>query len=1214
MHGIYRLSFTGRATVEFEWGTATLRNEAYDAATNTTMADVDYPDPDGYALLIRFTGTTGGVKNVKLMRPLFPGSSESYPSTTLFTDQFKTALAPFSTLRFMDFTATNWNKQETWSGRVLPDAASFHRLPANYGWQGRGAAWEYVIALANETHKDAWICIPAQVDDDYVLQLARLFRDGNSSAGWPALDPDLKLYIEYSNEVWNWGFDQTTYNDQQATAEIAAGDPFDYNYDGEDWAAAWRRITRKIADASLIFRSVFGDEQMMTRIRPVFEWQSVYKATGQDPLKYLEEAYIPLRVPGWSVRDLLYGGGGSAYYSPNNDSDSLTLDNFWSSEAMDTYHWGKDGPDEENPGRQVYNAQVCHTFGLARVAYEGGPSLDNTGHSEAVKAQAVLDPRMRTAVVDHHSAWSRWGGDLLIYYTLTHNYQWGFTEDVLGLDTPKMQAIGDLLAAPSREAPTLGALVPGTVDGNAFDVGFLAWDEPGTGTRAVEDGRWYSYLFNFPADGLYELSASVSDPSGDLVFIVDGVEVARETLPATGPATVTHVIDLPGGLHSVRVRARGGPFVLNTVAAQPSDVTDTEPPTAPTNLAGRRMSSTRVELTWTASTDDVAVSGYRVYRDRAQIAMVSGPAYTDLVAPATATCAYYVVAVDVGGNTSPPSETVEVLPDATTPPTVGAQRVAGIATTAARLEASVNPHGWDTTVYFEYGTTAAYDATTAVQSLGAPTTPVTASADLAGLVCNTVYHFRAVATSAGGEARGPDATFRTAATGCCTLQFASATFSVSEGGGALIAVKRTGSLAGRVTVAYSTSPGTAQAEVDYRSRSGVLTFAGGQARASFTLPTINDTLDEENETLQLALSDPQGGAQLGTPATATLTIVDNDAGGALRFSAAALSVGEATPSAVIVVTRTGGVASGVTVDYATSDGTASAGSDYSGSSGTLIFAASETRKRFTVPIQNDLVVEGDETLAVTLSNPTGGATLGTPATTTLTIVDNEGDVQLAAASYTVNEGRTRLVTVRRSRPADAGVTVNYATRSGSAVAPDDYTETTGTLTFGAAVAVVTFAVSTAQDTLAEGNETFDVEISSPQGARLGARVSAPVTIADNDAAGVLRFSAAAYRVGEAGGTATITVIRANGAASGVTVDYTTTGGTATSGDDYAAASGTLTFAAGQTSATFAVPIVDDAAHEGNETVTLTLTNPTGQARLGLQKTATLTIVDDDPAD
>ncbi|HEX2950806.1 MAG TPA: carbohydrate-binding protein [Armatimonadota bacterium] len=111
--------------------------------------------------------------------------------------------------------------------------------------------------------------------------------------------------------------------------------------------------------------------------------------------------------------------------------------------------------------------------------------------------------------------------------------------------------------------------------------------------------------------------------------------------------------------------------------------------------------------------------------------------------------------------------------------------------------------------------------------------------------------------------------------------------------------------------------------------------------------------------------------------------------------------------------------------------------------------------------------------------------------------------------------------------------------------------------------------------------------------------------------GALQFSAAAYSVNENGSSVSITVSRVNGSEGSVTVNYATTNGTATAGADYSTTNGTLTFAAGVTSQTFSVPIIDDQSVEGNETVNLTLSNPTGGATLGSPVSAVLTIADND---
>jgi len=122
-----------------------------------------------------------------------------------------------------------------------------------------------------------------------------------------------------------------------------------------------------------------------------------------------------------------------------------------------------------------------------------------------------------------------------------------------------------------------------------------------------------------------------------------------------------------------------------------------------------------------------------------------------------------------------------------------------------------------------------------------------------------------------------------------------------------------------------------------------------------------------------------------------LTILDNDV--VLRrvqFNLAAYSVNESDGTATIVVTRTRGLLhSAVTVDFATSDGTATADSDYGATSGTVSFAPGQISTFFTVPILEDGLIEGNETVYLTLSNQTGGARLGPRSTAVLTIVDNE---------------------------------------------------------------------------------------------------------------------------------------------------------------------------------------------------------------------------------
>ncbi len=223
------------------------------------------------------------------------------------------------------------------------------------------------------------------------------------------------------------------------------------------------------------------------------------------------------------------------------------------------------------------------------------------------------------------------------------------------------------------------------------------------------------------------------------------------------------------------------------------------------------------------------------------------------------------------------------------------------------------------------------------------------------------------------------------------VQFLVAGFTVDEGGGtATIIVTRSGGSGGAFTVDYATGGGTAQAGVDYTPASGTLSFGLGETTRTFTIPILDDTLGEANETVFLSLSNPVGAAALGTPSAAVLTILDDDQPGALQFSMADYVVDEAAGTATITVVRDSGGGL-VTVNFTTADGTAQAGVDYTPTSGTLTFANGQTVATFTIPILLDSPVEADETILLSLRTPTGGASLGSPSSAVLTIRNDTAD-------------------------------------------------------------------------------------------------------------------------------------------------------------------------------------------------------------------------------
>lgn len=224
------------------------------------------------------------------------------------------------------------------------------------------------------------------------------------------------------------------------------------------------------------------------------------------------------------------------------------------------------------------------------------------------------------------------------------------------------------------------------------------------------------------------------------------------------------------------------------------------------------------------------------------------------------------------------------------------------------------------------------------------------------------------ATDAAGNTSEFSSCFMSGATG--RLQFSSSSYAVNENGGAAtVTVNRTLGSTGTVTIDYATSNGTATAGADYAATSGTLTFANGETSKTFTIPILEDALNEASETFNINLSNPTGGAMLGTPSASIVTISDNDPFPSASINDITVNEGDAgLTNAAFTVTLSAASGRIVSFDYSTADGTATSGTDYQAVSGTLTFNAGETSKTITVPITGDTNGEADETFLVNLNN------------------------------------------------------------------------------------------------------------------------------------------------------------------------------------------------------------------------------------------------------
>jgi hypothetical protein len=463
-----------------------------------------------------------------------------------------------------------------------------------------------------------------------------------------------------------------------------------------------------------------------------------------------------------------------------------------------------------------------------------------------------------------------------------------------------------------------------------------------------------------------------------------------------------------------------------------------------------------------------------------------------------------------------------------------------------------------------------------------------------------------------------------------TFAFSAPAYSVQEddaSGHATVTVNRSGATNIPATVNYATSDGTATvAGSDYTPAAGSLNFAAGETSKTFAVDITNDGAAEANETVNLTLT---SGAT--TVDTSLLSIVDNDnAKPSVQLASPVYGVDEADGTASVTVTLSHAVDADVTVNYATADGSAVAGSDYTDTHGTLGFTGNlnnggpgtgETSKTVQIPIIQDPDAEDPETLTFTLSNALPGASsvLGAPAAATVTIADDDppGLIDFKSLHYDVDETDGQAtVTVERLGGVGGAVSIDYQTSDGSATAGSDYTSASGTLNWAAGdSADKTFTVPVTWDGRAEGTESISLTLSNPGGgADQGPSSAAVIGIGDDGASGPIALVSNAYRIGEADGLVTIIAKRSGGSLGGpVSVDYATSDGTATAGSDYGAAAGTLTFGPGETSKSFTVPVKSDSVHEGDEALQVVLSNAAGGASLGSPAGATVTIADDDAA-
>lgn len=323
----------------------------------------------------------------------------------------------------------------------------------------------------------------------------------------------------------------------------------------------------------------------------------------------------------------------------------------------------------------------------------------------------------------------------------------------------------------------------------------------------------------------------------------------------------------------------------------------------------------------------------------------------------------------------------------------------------------------------------------------------------------------------------------------------------------------------------------------------------------------------------------------------------------------------------IKLVRAGNVGTAFTVNFSTMDGTAVAGTDFTGQSNVPVgFAASDTNKTVNVAIARRTGFQGGRQFGVALSSPTGNVSLSATSTATVGIIEVDPappSVGFSAASFPVNEDAGQVtVMLTRTGDAAAAFTVNFSTTDGTALAGTDFTGQANTaVSFAANDTSKTVNVAVAHRAGFQGSRAFNVVLSSPTGAILDAQSSAAVAIAEVDPQPpTLVFSEATYTVAEnaAGGTVPIVINRSGATTDAGSVTFSTQDDTAIAGTDYTAQTGVqVDFAANETTKAVNVAVIDRAGFQATRHFKVVITNPTNGGVLGATTTATVTITDKD---
>lgn len=484
--GRYTFTATGRGTVGASG--ASVISQSYNAATNVTTAIIERTN-NTVDMNVGMSNTTGPIRDIKIMRPGYAGSN------ALFTNEFKTALAPFSVIRFMDWMNTNVDltpyKMNARAAVVgANNTLEWSERPSYNSplWLSEfGVPIEAIVQLANETGKTAWINISNYASDDYKTKLA----------AYLAANLETPLIVEYSNEPWNYapGFGQYGQIKDAALAHVAAGrTPRLDNPPADPHYLTQRYVLMQLIDLSAKFRAagvqnvkfVFGSQIGQTSLySDALNWAA---RTYPQPVNY----YIDM------LAGAPYYGGSGATTAELVDSIQTGLD--------DKTTWKFKNSSELLMNKEPLMYSVAQAYGLDYVNYEAGLDISSdTNRQQHIGVN--YDPRMKDITLAHTANAIANGSSLWMQFTLTGAYgkhHWGLTDDAKVLTNPRYAGVLQAVNTDPRRfeigligngywgvAPASAVLGPGT-----GLTGVYRWSEGGVpkSLTRVDKLMQFSYI------------------------------------------------------------------------------------------------------------------------------------------------------------------------------------------------------------------------------------------------------------------------------------------------------------------------------------------------------------------------------------------------------------------------------------------------------------------------------------------------------------------------------------------------------------------------------------------------------------------------------------------------------------------------------------------------------------------------------------------------